>query len=374
VKVAILDTYYPGFLTAFYENQPGLEKENYEGQRQRLIDACFGTSDFYSRHLNALGCEAVDLIANAVPLQFAWAIENKYSISKRALAVDCRITRAPLLGHILSFVPGLIRTIMEQIRRLKPDVLYCQDMSFLPPRALKGLKEHVRLIAGQIASPPPRRRYLESFDLILTSFPHFVGRFRDQGLSAEYFRIAFDTRVLERLGPVDRDLDATFVGGITSAHSRGTALLERLALETPVKFFGYGRERLAPGSPVHPHHHGEVWGLDMYRILARSRVTLNRHIDVAESYANNMRLYEATGVGAMLLTDQKDNLADLFEPGREVVAYGSAAEAAELIRFYLANPTKAADIARAGQRRTLREHTYEKRMGELVPLLRRHLH
>jgi spore maturation protein CgeB len=111
----------------------------------------------------------------------------------------------------------------------------------------------------------------------------------------------------------------------------------------------------------------------MYRALASSRVTLNRHINVAENNANNMRLYEATGVGAMLLTDKKDNLGDMFEVGKEVVAYSNETEAAEMIRHYLAHPEEADAIARAGQARTLNDHTYEKRMEELVPILKRHL-
>jgi spore maturation protein CgeB len=113
--------------------------------------------------------------------------------------------------------------------------------------------------------------------------------------------------------------------------------------------------------------------MDMYRALARSRITLNRHINVAENNANNMRLYEATGVGAMLLTDRKDNLHELFEIGKEVVAYSSKEEAAELVRYYLEHPGEAAQVAKAGQARTLREHTYAQRMQELVPILKRHL-
>jgi len=111
----------------------------------------------------------------------------------------------------------------------------------------------------------------------------------------------------------------------------------------------------------------------MYGALARSRVTLNRHIDTAENNANNMRLYEATGVGTMLITDMKDNLHELFDIGKEVVAYSSPEEAADLIRYYLAHDDQAQAIARAGQARTLQEHTYEGRMRELVPILQRYL-
>ncbi len=50
----------------------------------------------------------------------------------------------------------------------------------------------------------------------------------------------------------------------------------------------------------------------MYQVLRRSRITLNSHIDLAGREAGNMRLFEATGVGAFLLTDFKDNLHTLF--------------------------------------------------------------
>ena len=165
----------------------------------------------------------------------------------------------------------------------------------------------------------------------------------------------------------------SFVGGISRHHNKAIPLLERLARETGIQFFGYGAESLEPGSAIVARHRGEVWGLEMYRTLARSRVTLNRHINVAENYANNMRLYEATGVGAMLLTDRKDNLGELFQVGREVVDYQSPDEAIELIRYYGEHAEEAAAIARAGQQRTLREHTYARRMEELLPILRARL-
>jgi spore maturation protein CgeB len=94
---------------------------------------------------------------------------------------------------------------------------------------------------------------------------------------------------------------------------------------------------------------------------------------VAENNANNMRLFEATGVGALLITDNKDNLGELFEVGKEVVSYSTPEEASELICYYLNHPDEAAAIARAGQERTLKEHTYENRIKELIPVLERYL-
>lgn len=373
MRILLLDTYYPRFLSTVYEREQGLIGQPYADQRQRLLDQVFGTSDFYSRHLKAMGHEAQDLIVNCKPLQRTWARENQVRYSEMALRLPSRLLRLPGIGPWLSALPGLVEIAVEQIKATRPDVLYCQDLWFLTPQKLAELRPYARLIVGQIASPLPPKAYLQGFDLITTSFPHFVPRLRAMGIASEYFRIGFDTRVLELLGPVTPDIDASFVGGISRHHGKALPMLEYLARHTPISFFGYGAGSLNRQSPIVPRHKGEVWGLDMYRALARSRVTLNRHINVAENFANNMRLYEATGVGSLLITDRKDNLGELFEIGKEVVAYDSPEEAAELIRYYTAHPEEARAIAQAGQARTLREHTYQHRMVELLPMLERHL-
>lgn len=373
MKIVVVDTYYPAFLARFYAQQNDLAAADYPAQLQALLNACFGTSDFYSRHLNALGCEAQDLVVNCVPLQQSWAKSRNVPLSQLALKVPHRLFRVPVLGKFLADLPGLMDVAIAQIKLARPDVLYCQDLSFFPGELLRELRQHVRLVVGQIACPLPPESFLKGYDLILTSFPHFVDRLRTLGVASEYFRIGFDDRVLTLLGRVEKDIDFSFVGGISRHHGGAIPLLEYLAENTAMRVFGYGADSLPTSSPIRQRHCGEVWGLDMYRALARSRITLNRHINVAENNANNMRLFEATGVGAMLLTDRKDNLHELFDIGREVVAYSSKEEAAELVRHYLDHPEEAAQIAEAGQARTLREHTYAHRMQELVPIFRRHL-
>ena len=111
----------------------------------------------------------------------------------------------------------------------------------------------------------------------------------------------------------------------------------------------------------------------MYNLLYNSRISLNRHIDVAENYANNMRLFESTGVGAMLITDYKDNLPELFKIGTEIETYRTKKELVEKVNYYLAHNKERAQIAKSGQKRTLKEHTYIKRMTELLKILSKYL-
>jgi spore maturation protein CgeB len=104
----------------------------------------------------------------------------------------------------------------------------------------------------------------------------------------------------------------------------------------------------------------------MHAVLARSRIAINRHIDVAEGHANNMRLYETTGDGALLVTDEGEGLDALFRIGEEVLTYANADDLASTLLGLLDDEPRRQAIAVAGQERTLAEHTYAQRIAELA--------
>jgi|GEM_PF-6227962 len=70
-----------------------------------------------------------------------------------------------------------------------------------------------------------------------------------------------------------------------------------------------------------------------------------------------------------MLTYQTAELETCFTIGQECEVFRCEADLLEKIQFYLENPGKRAEIARAGQRRTLREHLYSHRIAKLVELL-----
>lgn len=367
MRVLVVDTYYPAFVARHYAERPGLEDCSYAEQLRSLMDRCFGTADAYSKNLAALGHDAADVIADCVPLQLAWAREHRV-LSARALSAVAG--RAPHPLGAAARRAFLHRVLDAQVEAYAPDVVYLQDLWLLSRRELDRLRSRGYHVAGQIASEPPPASRLEGFDLLVTSFPHYVGRFAALGVRSAYLPIAFHADVLDRVASGARPHGAVFVGGVNPrVHPAGTALLERLCAQDLVDVWGYGADELDPASPILARHHGEAWGLDAYRVLAASRIVVNRHIEAAEGFANNMRLYETTGMGALLLTEDAPNLDTLFAPGREVVTYASEEQLAERVRDLLAREGDRAEIARAGQARTLRDHTYARRIGELAEIL-----
>jgi hypothetical protein len=343
MRVLIFDTCYGVFLDALYGGRPGLAEASYGEQWQALMGTRFGTSDAYSHNLAQAGVAAHEIVTNAEPLQRAWSREH-----------------------------GAEPTVLEQVRWFEADVAYFQNLHDPAAEDLAALRQAGVLVAGQIASAAPADDRLRLFDLVLTSFPHYVERFRKLGVASEYFRIGFDTRIIDDLGSGMPSREVVFVGALNRLrHRRGNAIFNRAARQVPIEFYGYDLRGWPPWSRIRRGYRGQAWGLEMYRLLADARISLNRHIAEAEGHANNMRLYEATGVGSMLLTDEGSNLAELFDPGSEVVTYAGVDDLVEKARHYLAHEDERRAIAAAGQARTLREHTYELRMRELAEILER---
>jgi hypothetical protein len=353
LRVLVVDTCYPAFLTAHYAARPELASQAYRSQWSALMGTFFGTADAYSHYLGLAGHAGHEVVVNCPPLQAAWAAEHLPGRSLRGWR-----TR---------------ELVLDQADWWEADVVYVQDLTAISPRVLRRLGRR-RLLVGQIATELPARDRLKPFDLIVSSLPHYVERLPSLGLDTAYLRIGFDPRVLDAIGPPPQLTDAVFVGTLgRTQHATGNALLEQAARRVPLDFWGTSVDAWPPDSPVRRRYRGEAWGLDMYRVLAGARIAVNRHGDVAEDHANNMRLFEATGVASLLLTDAKRNLAELFEPGREVVAYRDEDELVERVEHLLAHEEERAAIARAGQERTLRDHTYGVRMRELADILTRRL-
>jgi hypothetical protein len=389
MKILILNRDYPRFLADLYGSNPGLGEASYAEQVAARNASLFGVADFYSHGFAAAGHSAREIHVNNLWLQSAWAREQGLSAAMPAAAVPREaklnsplslakgIARRALLPVARRFLPRQIRPteqriLTAQIEQLKPDVILNQELSYIRTPYLTRIVPRDTKIVGQIASALPIGESFRRYNLIISSLPNMVQHFKAAGLNAALNRLAFDPRVLEHIElPAARDIEVSFVGSLSADHASRLRLIEALARRTPLKVWGSGVQELPRSSPIRACFQGEAWGAQMYRVLSRSRVTINHHIDLAEGYSNNMRLYEATGCGALMVVDRGRNLAEIFEPNKEVIAYASTQECVEAVERMLSNTAACAEIAAAGQRRTLSQHTYARRTMELSELFLR---
>lgn len=393
MHILVLTADYESFLETSYLGRPGLHLANADTQYRARFDSLFGDVDFLSRGFHAQGHEAAEIFVNNIWLQSAWAREHGMNVPtppppgarqgsvhggavtflKRKL-YPYRKQLAPLarrLGYMQA-LSSVERTILlAQIEDANPDVILNQIPGIVTADILNRVKKPGRVIIVQHGNAPPDNFDPAPYTFAIGIAPNIVEFFRSHGLPAEHYRLAFGASVLDRLSqPAPaKDIAVSFVGGLSANHHARIALLEAVARELPVQLYLSNLKGIPKDSPLHAHAKGAVWGRDMYNVLRRSKITLNSHINSTGGVAANMRLYEATGVGTLLLTDNLRGLPDLFTPGQHVAAYDSPADCVAKIKYYLAHDAEREKIAAAGQQHTLGHHTYDHRAAEILRLV-----
>ena len=397
-RMLSVSSMYPGFLDAFYNDNPDLIPADYEANYKALMADSTEFAASYSRTLSRLGMSVHTIISNDDILQKKWGAE-----------------------HLIK-AKGKEKIIIQQIKYYQPKILWIEDFRFIDIDTLSALKERVssiKLIIGYHCAPisASTLRKLQKTDMTITCTPGIKKQLEDSGVNAYLVYHGFDTdlsdkNVNEPIVPsspvvftgslyqgegyhndridlieylIGRGIKIDLFGNIESGCRIGVKkglnliyrALKKLKIGQPKRYcsalkWGRSPVRQYP-QPIIESVRRPVFGAELYSMIRNTQIVLNSHAEVAGDYAGNMRLFEVTGNGSCLLTDNKLNMADLFEPGKEVVVYNDGEDCANKIKWLLENETERIKIARAGQQRTLKDHTVEIRCRIIMEIIRREM-
>jgi len=395
-----ISSFYKDFLKDYYHSHPGITSKSYQEQFKHLMAEGYGYADFFPHYLRQNhSMEATEIIHNAGPLQQVWAREHG----------------SQLTGDEL---------LMEQIAYYQPEVVFIQDSINFDVVFIERIREKVksvRLLLGHCCAPytEANLKAFGRYDLVLTCSEKFSSAFEQHNIHACLFPHAAEATLVTPLGssPAPEN-DIIFIGSLLyrkDFHHTRIAYVEKILNSgLPLSMFGMIEEdpwyllkmkqlsyllvraagqagiRVFRGNRVYRKvaqlqeiprrseysalirqniRRDLLFGRHMLKEIARHAVGFNLHAEVAGDYAVNVRMFEVTGAGALLVTDQKHNIRDLFEPDSEILTYSSPGECIEKMRWALDHPEEARRIARAGQTRTLKDHTVEKRAALLYEIM-----
>lgn len=389
---------YPGYLESFYRKNPQTGNLSYDDHYNLLINDTTEFAGSYTRNFRKLGINAKCIISNDSILQSKWKSENKLSSDKNS------------------------DILFEQVNSFKPDILWIENLSFINLDWFNNIRtkiKSVKLIIAYHCAPYNKATLdkLKNADFIITCTPGLKQSFENEGLKAYLVYHGFDSEVLTKIDKKGDVFDKklVFSGSLITGgnfHNSRINLIESLIkekidlalyvtleknyrikakqlvyllasflkklkmerLSDRIPIFEYGR------SPVKSYsdallkaNHQPLYGIDMYNLFYRSKIVLNIHIGVAGDYAGNMRMFEVTGVGSCLLTDNKKNIHDLFEAGREVIVYDSPEDCINKVKWLLEHEAEREKIARMGQNKTLEMHTVENRCKSIIEIINKEL-
>ncbi len=96
-------------------------------------------------------------------------------------------------------------------------------------------------------------------------------------------------------------------------------------------------------------------------------ITRGAHASVYAS--SSSRPFELAAMGACIVANPYEGIAEWFEPDKEVIVVGSAAEALDRYRYLLANDGERLAIGRAARARVIKQHTFRHRARELMSII-----
>ncbi len=117
-------------------------------------------------------------------------------------------------------------------------------------------------------------------------------------------------------------------------------------------------------------YHQEVnYYEDLPNLYPLSKVNFNA-TSLQMKGAVNQRVFDVPAAGAFLITDHRRQMEELFEPGKEIVAYRDPEEIPELVAKYLKDANARKKITQAAQKRIQAQHTYDRRIQTLLEKMR----
>ena len=399
-KFVKITSYYREFILWYYLKNKQIITKSYKEQYLHLMAQKFAWADYFQRNFSDLGIEAFEIVQNAKPLQNVWAKEHGANLNKDIL--------------------------LEQLNHIKPEVILIQDMKNFSKEYLEHLRKVIptlKLIIGHCCAPFSTKnlKNYSGYNFVLTCLPQFAKILESNNIKTYKFNHAFDESVIMPLknNKQEKNTDLIFIGSFVAGndfHNERLMYIEHLLKQnfdftiyanyqtdtqysiaakrllynltsvlnkTGLNFINNRIDILKKisGLTEKPKRiafsekfkkkviQQSLFGIEMFKVISKAKIGFNIHGGISGNYAANVRMFETAGVGTLLLTDHKKNIMDFYEPDKEIVTYNSVNDCSEKIKWLLNNPKKIEEISKAGQIRTLKDHTIKNRVIELNEII-----
>ena len=378
IKVLKASYLYPVYLEKFYLSNIGLKNKPYNDQYNLIMEDMFAWSDVWKRTLEETGeFEVLEIMVTNEIIQKKWAEEFGFRYDEKK---------------------WLLEILNYQIDDFQPDVLFVHDNIFLTSEVIKKIKVRnpkIKLVIGYDGIALNNLDRFKEFDIVLSCLEGTASYYTKESknrIKGYFFPLGFDTKVIEKLELVEQNIPFSFIGSLVRGegyHNKRIKDITKLVNNSELQIFSSGL-----GEPYEPYRYlqrnrikklkvEEFWedysigrktkrpadGIEMYKLLANSKLTFNSHLDNAKGKAANMRLFEATGAGTCLVTDYMDNLSDFFNED-EVVTYKTIPECIDKVKNLLRDDKLREKISGAGQNKTLEKHSLKERILDFSILLK----
>ena len=374
MKILIVWQYYQKYLDHFYNNILTNPKTNFEEHISLFFEDHFGWPSDLAQHMISIGLDVTFVISNAEVSQKQWAKENNFiNFSEKNWEKEI---------------------LYEQIKRIKPDFLWLNAINLFGT-FVKRVKSFCKKIIIWISHEISDDLDFSDISILLTSQADILGSKSSHFGKVIVTNPGFNRKILEKLDKPLKKNNFIFIGSFTKSHKKRVEILAYLVKNgIDVKIFGnilnerkntnfkklmgdiFKRRDIDKAIKTITNYSEDskyidnlkyilkvcqkpVFGLEYYKVLSEAQIGLNIHSDISGDHADNMRMFETTGVGTCLMTTESPKNIKVFEPGKEILTFKSKEHLLDILINRVSNKTDIKQISKAGQERTLKHHTIE---------------
>jgi len=361
---SVYSTFLKEFDKTYYDNN-----DDYETSLNKLFSCNYSISNNLTKSLSKLNYKCIEIVENANLIQKKCLKEYGNKNSNEAI-------------------------LIQQIKYYKPDFIYIGNADLVDNKFIEKIKKksNVKKIFCFNCAPLTKKimQNLKNVDGVITCTKGYEQKINNHlKKKVLLMRHSFDKNYQLQNENKPRNIDITFIGSLflkEGLHAKRVSLIYRLmknfkntyiAINFSNYFFLYFSFNILRSIFLFKIHKDiffyykllyvyifakkAIFGNKMMNILKSTKILVNTHIDDTE-YAGNMRLFEGTGMGCLVLTDFKKDLDKIFQIKKEIEVFINDNDLVEKCKYFLKNEKELSNISKNGNLRTLAEHTYEQRV------------
>jgi spore maturation protein CgeB len=261
-------------------------------------------------------------------------------IVRAALSADCEI--------IINVDSFLVPSVVTRLRNSGARV------AFWFPDHVANLGRHLMLLAP--------------YDAIFFKEPFLTDRLRAMlDLPVYYLPQACNPRWHRPVTAAGTEPCLVIAGSMYPSRVR---LLDRLiAKGIPLRLYGGAFPRWIGETPCRTAHTGRIVTCEEKAQVFRSAAGVLNTMQLGEIDGVNVRLFEAAGCGAAVLTEFRSTVPELFAVGKEVLVFHDFDDLVEQATRLLSEHGLTKQLGDAAAQRAHRDHTYDLRLNGILEKL-----
>lgn len=354
MKFLQIQPLYNSFLSQVYTNNVSLHNQSYDYQHAEILSHKFSSSHFLCDELSVQGLKTDCIFPNAQSLQSRWAIEHSIS------------------GQ---------NVLLEQIEQFRPDILYIIGaVGGLDSSLLRKLSYKPKLTIGWLGSNIPPKTDWSMFDCILSGLFELRNTALKLGAKNTFeFYPGMQREIFDHFSVSNKkpNFDVVFVGQCNPVqHQRRSEYLEFLGnQEFQLGLFLSG-DISHLSDNLREKNNTAQFGFEMLKTIYDAKISFDCRADhsflkrdIGKDHTVNMRIFETTAVGSLLLTEDYANLSKLFIKKEEIDTFQNKADLIKKINYYLSNQESRENVARNGWIKCRKEHSISNRAKQFLDII-----